>query len=408
MAPTRQRWLVLAVGLFAQTAASSLVYGMPFLVPALRDQEGLSLARAGLLVSAPIAGLLVSLIAWGALADRYGERVVMASGLVVAVVSSSVVGLADLGVRGSAVGLFVAGVGGASVNAASGRLVMGWFPRDQRGLAMGIRQTAQPLGVAIAAAALPTLAKDVGVSRSLLFPASLCALAAVLVVTLAADPARTPLDPTAAKPLSPYREPVLWRLHTASALLVLPQFAIAAFSVEYLVRRQDWPVAAAGGFVAVLQVCGAVGRIGTGVWSDRVGSRLRPMRQLAVASAAVMLVVAAGDQWSSWLAVAGLAVGAVVTVADNGLAFTATAEIAGSQWAGRALGIQNTAQNVVASAAPPLLGALVGASGYAVGFGAVALFPLAAIVVTPVAAEAHRLRAAEREPVGVSGPPARP
>src|SRR5699024_12031482 len=39
----------------------------------------------------------------------------------------------------------------ASVNSASGRVVMGWFPRHRRGLAMGIRQMSQPLGTSIAA-----------------------------------------------------------------------------------------------------------------------------------------------------------------------------------------------------------------------------------------------------------------
>src|SRR5450631_1444355 len=49
------------------------------------------------------------------------------------------------------------GRAGGSVFAASGRLILGWFARAERGLAMGIRQSAQPLGVAIAAVTLPTL-----------------------------------------------------------------------------------------------------------------------------------------------------------------------------------------------------------------------------------------------------------
>ena len=51
----------------------------------------------------------------------------------------------------------LAGAAGASVYAASGRLILGWFAASQRGLAMGIRQSAQPLGVAVAAVTLPTL-----------------------------------------------------------------------------------------------------------------------------------------------------------------------------------------------------------------------------------------------------------
>ena len=53
-----RRWVVLAVGVFAQTAACAFVYGVPFLVPDLRDQFGLSLAAAGAYVAAPTAGLL--------------------------------------------------------------------------------------------------------------------------------------------------------------------------------------------------------------------------------------------------------------------------------------------------------------------------------------------------------------
>ena len=83
-------------------------------------------------------------------------------------------------------------------------------------------------------------------------------------------------------------------------------------------------------------------------------------------------------------AITALAVGGIVTVADNGLAFTAVAEIAGSAWSGRALGIQNTGQNVVASLTPIVLGTLVGAAGYAVGFAVAAVAPAAAIALTPV------------------------
>ena len=66
-------------------------------------------------------------------------------------------------------------------------------------------------------------------------------------------------------------------------------------------------------------------------------------------------------------------------MADNGLAFTAVAEIAGPMWSGRALGMQNTGQNIVASLTSIALGALVGAAGYAVGFAVAALAPIAAI-----------------------------
>jgi sugar phosphate permease len=262
-------------------------------------------------------------------------------------------------------------------------MIRGWFPRTERGLAMGIRQTAQPLGVALAGLVLPSLAGRTGAIGALIVPAALCLLSALLVTAFAPDPARPPRT-EGGRERSPYGAPVLWRVHAASAMLVVPQFAISAFATEYLVRQQGWSAAGAGAFVAAVQIAGALSRIGSGVWSDRVGSRLRPMRQLAVGATLVLLVFALGEAVAPWLAVVALAIGGIVTVADNGLAFTAVAEIAGAAWSGRALGIQNTGQNVVSSLTPVALGAVVGAAGYALGFVVAAAAPLAAIALTPV------------------------
>ena len=52
------RWLILALGIAAQAATCTFIYGLPMLVPALRAEEHLSLLAASLLISAPIAGVL--------------------------------------------------------------------------------------------------------------------------------------------------------------------------------------------------------------------------------------------------------------------------------------------------------------------------------------------------------------
>jgi nitrate/nitrite transporter NarK len=284
-----RRWVILAIGVIAQAAASAFIYGVPFLVPTLRDTLGLSLAQVGVYVAAPTVGLLCTLIAWGAAADRWGERVVMASGLAVA--GLDIAALVAVTHRAPhpptpllLALLVVGGAGGASVNAASGRMVMGWFPPTERGMAMGIRQTAQPLGVGLAGLSLPTLAHHLGAFPAMVAPGGLCLLSAVGVTAFAPDPPRAPRRPGEARPRSPYRSWLLPRVHAASALLVVPQFAVSAFTVEYLVHQRHWGTAAAGAFAAAMQLAGAAGRIGSGAWSDRVGSRLRPMRQLAVAA----------------------------------------------------------------------------------------------------------------------------
>ncbi len=389
---TRRRWSILAVGTFAQAATCSFLYGIPMLVPALRA-DGLSLLRSSVLVSAPIAGLLLTLIGWGAVADKYGERVVIVTGVAGAAVLLALVPAVG-GFLPAAGLLALAGASAASVNAASGRVVMGWFRREERGLAMGTRQTAQPVGVALAALVLPSLARAHGADAALLFPAGLCAAAAALVFVLVEDPPRPPRD-VLARVASPYRgSRTLARVHASSALLVVPQFAVATFTLAYLVGQRHWDATVAGRWIFAFLVAGAAGRIVAGGWSDRVRSRLRPMRQLALASALLMLLIAAGAAVHQGWIVVGFALGAVVTVADNGLGYTAVAEFAGSAWSGRALGVQNTVQNVAAVATAPLLAAVIGDSRYAPAFLLAALFPVLAVPLTPVRAERDTRKAA--------------
>jgi MFS family permease len=382
-----RRWVVLLVGLLGLTAGCAAQYGLAFLIPALRA-EGLSLETATLLVTAPIAGILCTLIAWGAAADRWGERRILALGLAVA-------GVAELGAASAAepiqrwLLLFVVGASSASIHAASGRLILGWFGAPERGLAMGIRQMGQPLGVGFAAIVLPPLAV-LGTGNALAALGIACIASAALIWLVVRDPVR--VIATAGRGVSPYREPFLWRIHAASGLLVIPQFAVTVFAFDYLVNALGWSITDAGALLATTQLAGAGSRLLVGWWSDRAGSRLGPMRLVALTIGLSMVALAAFAFIGAAFAVVALAFAAIVTVTSNGLAFTAVAERAGPRWAGRALGVQNTFQNVIATLVATPLALLIsaaggGAVGYALAFAAVVIFPFAAAFVIPVRSE---------------------
>jgi sugar phosphate permease len=376
--------VVLAVGMVAMTAGCTFQFGLAYLIPALRD-DGMSMGTAGLLAAAPTAGLLCSLIAWGAAADRWGERWVLACGLglagVILAVATQVHGAVALGVC-----FALAGAAGASVHASSGRLILGWFAAHERGLAMGLRQTAQPLGVAVAAVALPSLAST-GRAAAPAFMAGFCLVAAALVLVGVRDPERAEAGP-GRRTGSPYRTPVLWRIHGASALLIVPQFTVATFALVFLVDERGWDPSDAGRVLAVAQIGGAAARLASGWWSDKAGSRMRPMRALAAVTAVVVAAVAAGAAAGAAVVVGAVVAASIVSVSPNGLAFTAVAEYSGRPWAGRALGIQNTAQNTVAAATPPVMAAVIAhGGGYPAAFAAASVFPLLAVAAIPVGAE---------------------
>lgn len=381
---TVRRWWMLGLGLFATLCANVFINGVAFLIPTLHTDRGLDLARAGLVSAMPAFGMVLTLIAWGYIVDRLGERLVLVlgSGLTAAAALAAALSQSLVAVS---VFLFLGGMAAASSNSASGRLVVGWFEPHQRGLAMGIRQTAQPLGVGLGALVIPRMAESHGAGVALLFPAGVCAVAAVMCVVGVQDPPRPArADATPEQLASPYRgSSTLVRIHLVSVLLVVPQCVVWTFTLVWLMTANGWSAGSAGALVTVAQVLGALGRIGAGVWSDRVGSRLRPIRVIAVAAAAAMLALALTDAADSRWSVVAMLVASVVTVSDNGLAFTAIAERAGPFWSGRALGTQNTSQLLTAGLTPPIFGALIGAAGFPVAFAVCALFPVLAIPLVP-------------------------
>ena len=149
---------MLVIALSATLCANVFITGGAFLIPTLHTERGLDLAKAGLLSSMPSLGMVATLIAWGYIVDRVGERIVLALGSALtaaaAFAAASVQSLVAVGAF-----LLLGGMAAASSNSASGRLVVGWFPPEQRGLVMGIRQTAQPLGVGLGALVIPRLAE---------------------------------------------------------------------------------------------------------------------------------------------------------------------------------------------------------------------------------------------------------
>jgi MFS family permease len=399
-----RRWIMLALGTAAQTAACAFVYGIPYLADELRRREGLTLTQVGGLVACPTAGLVLALYAWGAAADRFGERVVITSGLAIAAGALAGAAWGAHGMVALGGSLVAAGAAGASVYSASGRLVMGWFGVRERGLAMGIRQTATPLGMGLAALAMPPLAAAYGLGGALGFLALTCGGIAVLTGVFAADPARP--DRSAAGPApSPYRgKSTLPRIHGSAALLVVPQFTAGAFALVLLVDIRGWSPVHAGQVIAIGQGLGAVSRILVGRWSDRTGSRLRPMRQLAVITAAVVAATAVSTAWPSPLTPALLVAAIAVGSSTNGLSFTSTAEIAGPAWSGRALGLHNTGQNLTAALVPPAAAAVISATSYWPAFALAAALAGVSALIVPVPPRVRTGPAAHGQPAAATRP----
>jgi len=376
---SRYRWIILGVGTFAQASFAAVNIGLPALAPALRSHYSLSLTQVGVVLGATSAGMMLTLLPWGIVADRIGERVVIAAGLTGAAAT-----LAAVGWSGSFLSLVVllalAGAFGASVNAASGRAVMSWFARAERGLALGIRQTAIPLGGTVAAASLPWLAGSAGLRAAFLALAAWCLLAAGTGAIWMRDPPTVPVHEHALE-TGPLRDPRMWLLAGGSSLLLVAQISNVFFLVLFLHQHRGVSATAAAAVLAVTQLLGAVARIASGRWSDRTGRRVVPLRQLAVALAvSTALVAAFVDAPLAVLVPVAVAAG-TLGLSWNGLSFTAAAEAAGGARSGAAIGLQQTVLGIVVAG--------VGATSWRVGFALAALCPfLGYAALAPLAEKA--------------------
>jgi sugar phosphate permease len=374
---SRYRWTILALGTGAQAAYSAVFLGIPVLAPALRAEYGLSLPEVGLTIAAANLGSVVTLLPWGLLTDRVGERVVLAGGLTGA--GLALVGAAfapSFGILLAA--LTVAGALGASVNAASGRAVMGWFEFAQRGFALGIRQTAVPIGGVAVALALPQIADAWGVRGGLVALAIGCVATAAggLVGLREAPAAHGELDDVT----HPLRDGRMWRLSLGSALLVAAQASILGFVILFLHGERGLSIAAAGGVFALMQVIGAALRIGAGRWSDRIRTRIAPLRQLALALALALLATAVLSRAPLAVLLPALVAAGALSLSWNALSFTAAAELAGRARSGAAIGLQQTALAVSYTAAAPVFAAVVDAGSWRLGFALAALMPIAGAI----------------------------
>jgi len=376
-------WSVTLISVWVTASSFLFVSGVAFLIPSMASARRISLAEAAVLASMPSWGMVATLILWGYLTDRLGERLVMSLGSALTGFAACCAAWAHSSFAMGAL-LFVGGMAAASSNTAGGSLVSGWFADDRRGLAMGIRQTAQPLGIALGALVIPQLSKD-SPSSGLLFLAAACTVSAVAAATAIVDPPRIAKDAGRGRErVNPYRDShTLVRIHAVAALLMMPQAVAATFMLVWLVQGHGWSLAAAGIAVTVSQLLGALGRVAVGRWSDLIGSRMRPVRLIASTAAAMLFALALVDQTASVSAIFLMMAVSVIAVLDNGLEATAIAECAGPSWSGRALGVQNTAQRLVAAIAIPLFGTLIAASQYQLAWVLCGLFPLLAIPLMP-------------------------
>ncbi len=365
------KWAVLGISWMAYMSAylvrTSVAPLSPFII------EGLSLSKfqVGLLVSASALGYMAFQLPAGWLVDRVGVRKMLFVGPLVA-------GIFALGMYFAAgfpmalAVMVLAGFGCGCFPTVATKAVLQWFPLRERATAIGINQTSLNMAGVITASILPTLALAYG-WRAAFIPVGLIPIAAsIAAYTLYREPAGSEQKVNAGGGASwesirgVFFDRNIVLVALACMGLCVCEFAFIGYLVIYLKEVVGVSVAVAGGYLALANMGGAVGKPFFGALSDRVfaGSRRKPLiivGVLILVLTVAMQVVSASTP--GWLLFGVIVLFGFTAIGWGGMNLVLASEFAGRENAGLAVGYAATISLIGNLAGPPLFGWLADASG---------------------------------------------
>jgi MFS family permease len=355
---------VLAIA--SQAAYSLISFGLPAIATQVRGRLDLGVAGFGAVFAAVSLGSALALIPAGMLVDRIGARWVLVVGGIVNGLGT-LVAAAMTSPAAFAAALLVAGIGGAAVPVAGMSSLMRAFAPERRGVIMGWRQMAVPLGGTIGAIALPLLADAGGVRLAL------AACAAATAATSVAFGLLTGHSPAASTVGSRgglrdlLRAPGIRPALTVAMIYIVGLSAVLTYYIPAARAAGLTRSEAAIGFTLVNVVAG-VSRPLWGRLADRNGGtrRTRTLRDTgivaAIAAAFVLPALHAGFA-PGLVATAVLAFG---TFGFNGILYVTVGELAGPARSGVAVGLASTIVFGAGALVTPAAGLAVERLGYGV------------------------------------------
>jgi MFS family permease len=346
--PSR-RWPLLALLTTTYAGGAFGVLGVSPLAPILLEAFGITRLQVGLLLPAIYIGGVVFSLPGGRLADDWGVRATLATGL--GLVGAALVGAAVApGYAAFLAALAVAGIGWALVNPALGAAILQIFPVSERGLAMGIKQMGLMVGGIASALVLPGIAGGWGWRAALGVCAALSVVPAASAWRVLADIApREPAGVEGGRRAGAGTAGLWWWARRPPLLVLfgsgfgfgMLQSAVLGYLPLFSIQALGFTTVGAGALLAAAQAGGAVARVALGAASDRwlAGQRSPCLVLTAGLTALVFLACAWRPEASPWLVGITAFAAGVGTFGWVGVFLVASAEAGGARQAGLLTGV---------------------------------------------------------------------
>ncbi len=172
-------WIILAAIVLARIGFGFQFQTVATLGPDLMGRFGLDFAGLGSLIGAyMLPGVFVALPA-GLLGRRFGDGLVLGSGLVLMALGGVISAAAD-GITGIGAGRAVAGLGAVAMSVLQSKVIADWFPGRRFMLGISISTASYPIGVGLSQIFVPGLAGRFGLGAPFLASAGGMAISALL------------------------------------------------------------------------------------------------------------------------------------------------------------------------------------------------------------------------------------
>jgi sugar phosphate permease len=370
-------WIILIMGTLVVFGSLGLArFSYSVVLPAMQKGLGMDNTQGGVLATANLIGYLALSVIGGALASRYGPRVVIAAGLALAGVSMLLTGLAN-GFLPAAVWRAVTGVGSGASNVPVMGLMAAWFAPRRRGLATGIAVAGSSIALIIIGPLVPHIlsAYDANGWRIcwFIFGSVTLLLAAGSYILLRNRPAEVGLRPLGAdadaeppeKRAAPqwkqvYHSAAVWHLGLVYVAFGFSYIIYMVFFVKYLVAEGGYTQAAAGRLFMIMGwfslMCGLI----WGTASDMIGRK----RALIIV---YLIHAVAFSMFALWTTSAGFTISAILfglsAWSIPGIMAATCGDMLGPKLAPAALGFITLFFGIGQAVAPSVAGAIADSVG---------------------------------------------
>ncbi|MGE7110111.1 MFS transporter [Lysinibacillus sp. NPDC047702] len=291
---TYYKWVILLVATLSQTAATFVTYGMGPIATFYQIEWNLSSFETGLIVSAVNIGPIFSMLVFGYIMDKKGEKHIIGWGSILLGLSALLL-VSVNNYTTLLLVLVVVGIWYGSAQTGGSTAIVKWFPDKHRGLAIGIRQTGIPIGGALASAFLTYMYNHFSLSSVHIMQGIVAIAGGLLFLLIYQEPKNRIEMASSSYTFSDKIKAIknnkdLYPIYIVGIVMMTLQMILIAHFMGYLHKEGHYSLTEAGIYLSLVLLGGMVGRVGLAWISDQFAQKREQLLILVMLSTVIFTI----------------------------------------------------------------------------------------------------------------------